>query len=281
MSLSLPLMPEIVRRRRRPTNCRASIVGFVSGAFTTIDRATVVSRSWRPKSDRRPIRLAHVRNLAFPFLFVLLIDGCASSSIQNSAVACSNNLDSPIPNFCVVTPDVLWRGAKPAEDGAAWLMQHRVRTIVNLELFHDDRRVFGQTTLADANRYEAGYFRIPDWEPNAILARPLLDNHVAHFLAVVSEQPKPIYVHCRSGQNRTGLMIAAYRVFVEGASADEAIEEMRRYQGWWFETDSGYIRGLSPERRREIRRKVIEWIPDLKRDSRIVCENGKCDVFKD
>lgn len=75
-------------------------------------------------------------------------------------------------------------------------------------------------------------------------------------------------------------MVAAYRVIVEGVSADEAIEEMRRYQGRWFEADSGYIRSLSAERREKIRRKVIEWIPKLERDSQIVCENGKCDVSK-
>ena len=228
----------------------------------------------------RSIRLAHACNFAFLLSFVFLTDGCASSSIQNAPVECSNNLDSPIQNFCVVTADVLWRGAKPAEDGAAWLIQHRVGTIVNLELLHDDQRVFGQANLADADRYEVDYFHILDWEPNAILAPALLDDHIAHFLAVVGAQPKPIYVHCRSGQNRTGVMVAAYRVIVEGASADAAIAEMRRYQGWWFEADAGYIRRLSPERREEIRRKVIEWIPQLERDSQIVCENGKCDVFK-
>jgi len=174
----------------------------------------------------------------------------------------------------------MWRGAKPAQDGAAWLIQRRVRTIVNLELLHGDQRVFGQAKLASPGRYEVGYFRISDWEPNAVLAPALLDGHVAHFLAVVDDQPKPVYVHCRSGQNRTGVMVAAYRVIVEGVSADEAIEEMRRYRGIWFKADSGYIRSLSPERREEIRRRAAAWIPKLERDSRIICENGKCEVSK-
>ena len=226
------------------------------------------------------VELARPCNSAFSLLFVLLIGGFPSSSMPIAPTGCPNDLGSPIPNFCVVTPNVMWRGAKPAQDGAAWLVQHRVRTIVNLELLHDDRRVFGQVKLADAGRYEAGYFRISDWEPNAVLAPALLDDHVAHFLAVVGDQPKPVYVHCRSGQNRTGVMVAAYRVIVEGASTDAAIEEMRRYQGIWFKADSGYIRSLSPERREEIRRKAAAWRPKLERDSRIVCENGTCDVSK-
>src|SRR5882762_4321825 len=219
------------------------------------------------------------RNSAFSFLFALLT-GFPSSSVPAAPTGCPSGVGSPIPNFCVVTPNVMWRGAKPAQDGAAWLIQHRVRTIVNLELLHDDRQVFGRVKPASADLHEAGYFRISDWEPNAVLAPALLDDHVAHFLAVVDDQPKPVYVHCRSGQNRTGVMVAAYRVIVEGASADSAIEEMGRYQGIWFNADSAYIRSLSPERREEIRRKAAAWISKLERDSSIVCENGKCEVSK-
>ncbi len=60
------------------------------------------------------------------FLFVLLT-GFPSPSMPAAPAACANDLGSPIPNFCVVTPDVLWRGAKPAQDGAAWLIQRGVR----------------------------------------------------------------------------------------------------------------------------------------------------------
>ena len=211
------------------------------------------------------------------FLLVLL-GGFPSSSMP--ATGCANDLGSPIPNFCVVTPDVLWRGAKPAPDGAAWLIQRGVRTIVNLELLHDDRRAFGEAKPARAGRHEAGYFRIADWEPNAVIAPALLDDHVAHFLAVVERRPKPVYVHCRSGQNRTGVMVAAYRVIVEGLSRDAAIAEMRRYEGIWFKADSAYIRSLSSERRDEIRRKAAAWKPKLERGSKIVCEKGKCRVSK-
>src|SRR2546421_607631 len=213
------------------------------------------------------------------FLFALLT-ALPTSSQPAAPAACANDLGSPIPNFCVVTPDVLWRGAKPAWDGAAWLILRGMRTIVNLELLHDDRRVFGESRPAIAGRHELGYFRIPDWEPNAALAPALLDDHVAHFLAVVDRQPKPVYVHCRSGQNRTGVMVAAYRVIVEGLSRGAAIAEMRGYQGIWFKADSAYIRSLSSEHRDQIRRKAAAWMPKLKRDSRIICEKGKCRVSK-
>jgi protein tyrosine phosphatase len=149
---------------------------------------------------------------------------------------------------------------------------------VNLELILDDKRAFGDATVEDANNYEVDYFRIHDWEPLRILAPSVVDDHVAHFLAIVSQQPKPVYVHCRYGENRTGVMVAAYRMLIEGVSDEEAIEEMRRYQGLWFKADENYIRGLLPKRREEIRSKVMEWIPKLKMDAHIVCAHGTCAV---
>jgi len=226
----------------------------------------------------RSFSFARRGSLTFTILFVLLLCSCASISTQSVAGACSNNLGATIPNFCVVTPNVLWRGARPDKNGAAWLIQQGVRTIVNLELILDDEPAFGQATVADANNYEVGYFRIHDWEPLPLLAPSIVDDHVANFLAIVSQQLKPIYVHCRSGMNRTGVMVAAYRVLIEGVSDKDAIAEMERYRGQWFETDANYIRGLVPERREEIRRKIMKWIPKLKRDAQVICTNGTCIV---
>jgi protein tyrosine phosphatase len=42
-------------------------------------------------------------------------------------------------------------------------------------------------------------------------------------------QPKPVFVHCRSGRNRTGVMIAAYRVF-NGMSNEDAIADCKTRQ---------------------------------------------------
>ena len=217
-------------------------------------------------------------SLTFMSLLVFSICSCAAVPKQSVAGACSDNLGSAIQNFCVVTPNVLWRGARPDKNGAAWLIQQGVRTIVNLELILDDKPAFGLATVATTKNYEMGYFRIHDWEPLPILAPSVVDDHVAHFLAIISQQPKPVYVHCFLGVNRTGVMVAAYRVLIEGVSDEEAVEEMRLYRGLWFNADAKYIRGLSPKRREEIRSKVIEWIPRLKKDAQVVCAIGNCAV---
>src|SRR5450631_336926 len=44
---------------------------------------------------------------------------------------------------------------------------------------------------------------------------------------VEQNSEKKIFVHCRLGDDRTGMAVAAYRMAEEGWSADEAMNEMR------------------------------------------------------
>ena len=209
----------------------------------------------------------------------LSLAGAATDS-QTKPTGCEKNLDSPIPNFCEVTPGVLWRGSKPDKDGVAWLIQQGVRTIVNLELLHDDQQTFEQVRPDKKGKYQIGYYRIRDWEPFPAIATGLTDKHVANFLAVMQAAPKPVYVHCRSGENRTGLMVAAYRVIVEGEGKSNVIEaainEMESYHGFWFKTEASYIRGLTPERREAIRREAKKLLSSMKEDALFICNAGTC-----
>lgn len=216
--------------------------------------------------------------------------------------ACTRKLDSPIQNFCEVTPGTLWRGAKPDEQDAAWLIGRGVRTIVNLELLHDDRDTLTSvqleiladdrdtlthTLLPEPGVHDIHYYRVRDWEPLVVVAPWLTDERVAQFLAVAERAPKPLYVHCRSGQNRTGVMVAAYRVIVEGqndaGAIEKAVAEMQRYRGIWFDADAAYIRSLTAERQQAIRARVQALLPGIerKREALIRCAEGKCTVVDD
>ena len=56
------------------------------------------------------------------------------------------------------------------------------------------------------------------------------DKVFAEFLTLIQKNPgKKIFVHCRVGDDRTGMMIAAYRMAFEGWSAQQAMEEMKKH----------------------------------------------------
>lgn len=203
-----------------------------------------------------------------------LLLGCASPAPRGDA--CDMPLHAQVMNACVVRKDVLWRGAKPDQVAAADLLDLGVRTVVNLELLHDDRDAFRDARPHLSQPLKVDYFRIREWEPNVILNPDVLDRHVAEFLAITRTQPQPIYVHCRSGQNRTGVMIAAYRVLEENQSVERAIAEMERYQGFWFKEDATYIRQLVGERAEKLRTMTAASVAALRPEAHLLCTSAGC-----
>ena len=63
-------------------------------------------------------------------------------------------------------------------------------------------------------------------------------------LARLQRQGKPVLVHCHAGAQRTGSVIAAYRVLVLGQDPHEAYAELGRY-GWNAEQDQAMLMYLN------------------------------------
>jgi protein tyrosine/serine phosphatase len=117
-----------------------------------------------------------------------------------------------LPNFHKVSQD-LYRGAQPTADGIRQLKNIGIKTIINLRTFRSDKDEIGDV--------EIGYEHIPmeAWHPE--------EEEVVKFLKIVTDKGKtPVFVHCRYGADRTGLMCAIYRVAVCGWSKESAADEM-------------------------------------------------------
>jgi protein tyrosine/serine phosphatase len=207
-----------------------------------------------------------------------LLLGSSASSATKKEVICSNNLGSPIVKFCEAEPNILWRGSRPDKDGIAWLINNGVKTIINLESTYDDKDAIYQASINAPGTYKIDYFRVKAWEPQYAIAKAKADKRVIHFLAIANQAKQPIYVHCRAGKNRTGVMIAAYKIILEGrTTTDEmntVLDEMRSYKGVWNHSTTKYIKGLS-QRRDEIIQKVKAFT--LEHPTQIICNNGKCE----
>ena len=56
------------------------------------------------------------------------------------------------------------------------------------------------------------------------------DKPWGRFLSVMQENAgKKVFVHCRLGDDRTGMAVAAYRMAEQGWSPEEAMNEMRAF----------------------------------------------------
>jgi protein tyrosine/serine phosphatase len=116
-----------------------------------------------------------------------------------------------LPNLFKVS-DRLYRGAQPTDVGLQGLQELGVKTVVDLRAGHSDNA-----------QLPAG-LRLVSIPMRAWRAK---EADMVRFLRVATDrQSGPVFVHCAHGSDRTGLMVAVYRIAVQGWSKDEAIREM-------------------------------------------------------
>ena len=122
-----------------------------------------------------------------------------------------------LPNFGEVTP-TLFRGALPSNEGLARLAKMRVAIVVDL------RSPRSESEARAVEKLGMQYVSIP-W--HCPFPR---DESFARFLALVrANRSEKLFVHCRLGNDRTGMAIAAYRMSEEKWPADQAMKEMQAF----------------------------------------------------
>lgn len=132
-----------------------------------------------------------------------------------------------LPNFHQVNAQ-LYRGAQPKRGGLAELARLGVKTIINLR--SDDEQ-------SDAEEREAralglGYYKVPMRR----VGRPD-DALIEHALELINDAAlQPVFVHCKRGADRTGTVIACYRIRHDGWTAAAATAEAKRYGLSFFES---------------------------------------------
>ena len=122
-----------------------------------------------------------------------------------------------VGNFGEVTP-TLYRGGQPSREGFEALAKMGVNIVVDARLSGRDNE------RKEVEKAGMQYEEIP-W--HCLFPK---DDVFARFLKVLRDNPgKKVFVHCRYGDDRTGMMIASYRMAVEGWTAEEARKEMEQF----------------------------------------------------
>lgn len=114
----------------------------------------------------------------------------------------------------------LFRGAQPDVLAVKHLQTLGVKSIINLRVPEEASKREEKT----ARNIGLVYTNMP----LAGLGMPT-DEQVARILSLIDTLPKPVYVHCKHGCDRTGTIIACYRISHDHWAADEALSEASKY----------------------------------------------------
>jgi tyrosine-protein phosphatase SIW14 len=172
----------------------------------------------------RPLRLAV---LAASLCLALVLTACARTApadplpSQNTPAATNAPAEKPtldgVPNAGRIS-DVLLRGAQPTEQGFAELKKSGVATIVNLR--QQGQEVEWERKVAESLGLHFLNIPVSGWSAPS-------DAQVAQFLKLFHDAAgQRVFVHCYYGDDRTGVMVATYRIAQQNWTADQAIQEM-------------------------------------------------------
>jgi tyrosine-protein phosphatase SIW14 len=124
-----------------------------------------------------------------------------------------------VPNFEKVS-DGIWRGSAPSSRALDALKHDGVKTIVDLRM--DGQGVDQESQHAKELGVNYYHFALGFNKPE--------DEKLSEILAVMTNPVnQPVFVHCRQGADRTGMLVALYRRRWQGWTFEQAYVEMRRH----------------------------------------------------
>lgn len=148
------------------------------------------------------------------------------AALALTARAEAGDLKAPgVPNFHQVNGHV-FRGAQPSKEGWASLRKLGVHTVIDL------RRSEEHSTEAERKAVEAAGMQYVNVPMNGFdIPRP---DQIAAALSHIGETDT-VFVHCRQGRDRTGTIVAAYRIAHDRWDCPKALNEASSCGMHWYE----------------------------------------------
>jgi len=165
--------------------------------------------------------------IVFALASVLTLIGGCSTVAPAAAGRRPENWASPVaaspglPNLHRVNSS-LYRSAQPTKEGVVFLdaqaslanADRPIKTVVSLRAFNDDAPL-----VPTVSGLRLEQIRFKTWHPE--------DEDVVKFLRIATTPAlQPVLVHCQHGSDRTGTMVAIYRIAFEGWTKAQATDEM-------------------------------------------------------
>ena len=137
-----------------------------------------------------------------------------------AALCIDDDIVPPIGNYQQVTAG-LCRGAMPSPKAIEVLHKEGIKTIIDLRK-HDTRSI--KAEAEHAKSLGMNYFHIPMGH-----CAPKSADIIEFLDIVLNPQYQPVFVQCRQGADRTGTLVALYRMLLQDWSFGDVYREMREH----------------------------------------------------
>jgi len=109
--------------------------------------------------------------------------------------------------------DSIYRCEQPDNTAFQELSNIGIKSLLDLKKNHTDSTIAGQNPV---HIYNVG-----------MDSDNFTDKEIIAALKIILHAPKPIAVHCQHGADRTGVVIAMYRICFQNWTKEQAIDELR------------------------------------------------------
>lgn len=152
-----------------------------------------------------------------PFFYLLLFLFLSSCSLSNRTDSTrdpgwAKAIAGTSLNNLFKVNDSIYRSEQPGLDAIKYFDSLGIKSILNLRAGHSDSNVLSTGNLNYYNvQMRTGRFT---------------DSEIIQALRIVKDAPKPLLVHCKHGSDRTGVVIAMYRIIFENWTKEKATDEL-------------------------------------------------------
>lgn len=130
-----------------------------------------------------------------------------------------------LPNFYKVS-DKFYRGAQPTENGVRELARMGVKTIIDLR--GADENSEREKLWAQKAGIKFVVVDLGNW------FKPKTSDVEAIIKQIDTASDEPVFIHCKRGADRTGTVVAVYRISHDEWTAKQALDEAKKFNfGWW------------------------------------------------
>ena len=174
----------------------------------------------------KPVHLLRTKPISFVFVLLTIFFICAPYVVLAEQQPIEQADVLSIDNFERVSSSI-WRGAAPSDASLKQLADKGIRTIIDLRM----NGIKCSREEETVKQLGLKYVHLPMG-----FRKPTYQN-VTAFLKTISDPVNlPVYIHCHQGADRTGVLVAIYRIIVDKWSFDKTYSEMRshHFKPWLF-----------------------------------------------